>query len=211
MRKAVGRSLCDAAVRRIIMTDTEWYSLMQSAPREARRALIDQYANLVYAIVLNKLKGSASREDIEDCVSDVFVAVFENAEKYRPEGGSLKGYISTIAKRTAVDAWRRLTCRQNATAYIDEAELILPPAPDDPEEEATEKMQKNRLWEIVQSLGDPDTAIIIRQFFYEQTAREIGKALSMTAAAVQKRSVRARKRIKELLEAEACCQKGELL
>ncbi len=186
------------------MTDTEYHSLMETAPKEGRRALIDEYSNLVYAIVLNKLKGTASREDIEDCVSDVFVEVFVTMKNYSPSGGSLKGYISTIAKRTAVDAWRRLTYRRNITSSIEEETVVLPAAEDDPEEETAQKLQNQRLWEIVKSLGEPDTSIIIRQYFYEQTAREIGKALSMTAAAVQKRSVRARARMKELLERENC-------
>ncbi|MBE6849656.1 MAG: sigma-70 family RNA polymerase sigma factor [Ruminococcus sp.] len=195
--------------RRHNMTDAEWYSLLQTSPREARRVLIEQYANLVYAIVRNKLGGVASREDIEDCVSDVFVALFEQTQSYRPENGSLKGYLSTIAKRTAIDAWRRLTYRQNITSSMDEDEtLVLPAAQDDTEQEVMEKFRNKRLWEIIKGLGEPDTAIIIRQYFYEQTAKEIGNALSMTAAAVQKRSIRARARIKELLQAE---QEGELL
>ena len=193
------------------MTDAQWYELMQTDPKKGRRALIDQYSNLVYAIVLNKLKNCASREDIEDCVSDVFVEIFRNTEKYTPQSGTLKGYLSTIAKRTAVDAWRKLTYRQNATSYLEEDEGLILIADDDPEETVSGKMQKQRLWDVIKGLGEPDTSIIIRQYFYEQTAKEIGKALSMTADAVQKRSVRARARMKEILEADygrkgECCE-----
>lgn len=193
------------------MTDSQLYALMQSDPKKGRRALIDQYSNLVYAIVLNKLKSCASREDIEDCVSDVFVEIFRNTEKYTPENGTFKGFLSTIAKRTAVDAWRKLTYRQNSTSYLEEDEGLVLIADDDPEAAVTERLQKQRLWEVIKNLGEPDTSIIIRQYFYEQTAKEIGKALSMTADAVQKRSVRARARMKEILEADygrkgECCE-----
>ncbi len=185
------------------MTDQEWLALMHKDAKKGRRALIEQYGNLVYAIVLNKLKASASREDIEDCVSDVFVAVFTAADSFSLGHGTLKTYISTIAKRTAIDAWRKISYRQNTTGYLEEAvPTELPSEEETPEETVSRSLQKQRLWEIVRSLGEPDTTIVIRQYFYEQTAREIGKALSMTAAAVQKRSVRARQRIKELLEAD---------
>lgn len=190
------------------MTDTEWLLLMQQSPGEGCRALIDQYGNLVYAIVLNKLKHTGTREDIEDCVSDVFVELFRSVDSYTAEGGSLKGYISTIAKRTAVDAWRRLSYRQRHTSYIEEDVSPLPAA-DDPEEEVSRKLLGERLWHIVRALGEPDTSIIIRQYFYEQTAKEIAKALSMSAAAVQKRSVRARKRIREMLENETGSSRKE--
>ncbi len=197
------------------MTDSEWISLVKKSPQQGYRALIDQYGNLVYAIVLNKLKGTASREDIEDCVSDIFVEVFQNADCFTPENGTLKGYLSTIAKRTAIDAYRRLTKRYNSTASIEDDEIILPPSDDNPEAETESKLFNSHLWDVIRNLGEPDSSIIIRQYFYEQTAREIAKALSMTAAAVQKRSVRARQKLKEILTNELnfrgkgdCCEKA---
>ena len=48
-------------------------------------------------------------------------------------------------------------------------------------------------------LTEPDSTIIIQQYYYNRTASEIAKAISMTASAVQKRSVRARSKLKELL------------
>ncbi|MBQ8297742.1 MAG: sigma-70 family RNA polymerase sigma factor [Ruminococcus sp.] len=196
------------------MTDSEWRKLMQESPSDAYRALIDQYGNLVYAIVLSKLKDSAEREDIEDCVSDVFVEFFQSAEAFSPSGGSLKGYLSTIAKRTAVDAYRRITYRRNKTSSIEDEEVRLPHSPDNPEQETEQKLFNQRLWQIILGLGEPDSSIIIRQYYYRQTNREIGKILSMTAAAVQKRSVRARKRMKQILLEESyfagkgdCCEK----
>lgn len=184
------------------MTDSEWLLLVKESPQEGYRALIDQYGNLVYAIVLNKLKAVANREDIEDCVSDVFVEVFQNSQSFNPASGSLKGYLSTIAKHSAIDAYRRLTKRYNSTSSIDDEDFIMPAAEDNPEKETESKLIRRRMWDIIRNLGEPDSSIIIRQYFYEQTAREIAKALSMTASAVQKRSVRARQKLKEIFENE---------
>ena len=184
------------------MTDSEWFSLVKNSPKQGYSALIDQYGNLVYAIVLNKLKGVASREDIEDCVSDIFVEFFQNSHRFTPENGTLKGYLSIIAKHNAIDAYRRLVKRYNSTASIDDEELLLPPSDDNPETETENKLYKRHIWDVIRSLGEPDSTIIIRQYFYEQTAREIAKAISMTAAAVQKRSIRARQKLREILTNE---------
>lgn len=165
---------------------------------QERWALIDEYADLVHAIVYNKLRGLGNRADTEDCVSDVFVTIFEASGKLPQDPTQQRAYIASIARNTAIDAWRRLNYRQRNTSPLEEHA----PAPDDPEEETAQKLMHQRLREIVCSLGEPDTSIIIRQYFYEQTAKEIGRALSMTAAAVQKRSIRARKRIREILEQE---------
>lgn len=180
------------------MTDTEWQQLMAQSPEKGRRALIDQYSGLVYAIVYSKLQGLGSREDVEDCVSDVFVKLFRSADGFHEEGGSLKAYISVIARHTAVDAFRRLSYQQSRTVSIEEETML--PASDDPVETVEKRMRAAQLWQCIRSLGEPDTSILIRQYFYEQTAKEIARALSMSAEAVQKRSLRARGRLRTMLE-----------
>ena len=77
--------------------------------------------------------------------------------------------------------------------------LVWLDVPEGFESETENKLSRKALWNAVKSLGEPDSTIIIRQFFYEQTAAEIGKLISMSAAAVQKRSERARKKLRELL------------
>lgn len=180
------------------MNDINLSGLFKESPQKAYELVIDRYGNLVYAIVLNKLKGCAGREDIEDCVSDVFVKLMQTIENYSESKGDLKTYISTIAKRTAIDAFRRLSYRNNITSSMEENEIEIE-SNETPESETENKLSRKALWNAVKSLGEPDSTIIIRQFFYEQTAAEIGKLISMSAAAVQKRSERARKKLRELL------------
>ena len=55
------------------------------------------------------------------------------------------------------------------------------------------------LWNEVLSLGKPDSDILILQFFHSKTAAEISKILKMTTASVNKRSQRAREKLKKTL------------
>ena len=181
------------------MSDSEWEQLLSSSPRDAYEYLIEQYGNLVYAIVLNKLGGYGTREDIEDCVSDIMVEFIRNAGKFSAENGSLKSYISTIAKYRAIDAFRRLACHNNISLDTDEDNITLL-STGNTEEEAEKNILHDRLWEIIRSLGEPDSSIIIYQYFYNQKVSEVARRLGMTSGAVQKRSVRARKKIKAILE-----------
>jgi len=50
-------------------------------------------------------------------------------------------------------------------------------------------------------LGEPDSEILILQYFYSRPVKEIAAKLSMTTAAVNKRSIRARKKLREIFEA----------
>ena len=180
------------------MSDPEWAELLEKSPGEAYKQLIDCYGNYVYAIVRSKLGKVGTREDCADCGSDVFVDIFKNRHRYSSEGGSLKSFIGTIAKRRAIDMFRQLTHRRD-TISIDEDDFVSPPSGENIEEDSDKKLEKKRLWSTVRSLGEPDSSIIVYQYYYDCSVREIAERLSMTADAVQKRSLRARKKIGKLL------------
>ncbi len=186
----------------LTMTDTEWLTLMKKSPQQAHRALIKEYGSLVYVIVVSKIGNCAVREEIEDYVSDAFVEIFRCLDKFDSGKGTLKTFVSTIAKRTAINAFSYITYRRRTTKSMEDGEFEIPSPADDPEEETQKKLLCKRLWEIVESLGEPDASIIVYQYFYDMTVREIAKKLSMTSGAVQKRSIRARKQIKKILISE---------
>ena len=181
------------------MTDNEWARLISGSPKKAFEAMYEAYGGLVYAIAANKLSGCGSREDIEDCVSDIFVEIFRSAQRYSFNSGSMKAFVSTIAKRRAIDCFRKLARYGSATEELED-DTILPPASDDTEKEAEARIGNRELWDAVQSLGDPDTAIIVYQYFYDLSVNETAEKVGMTPAAVQKRSVRARAKIRTILE-----------
>ena len=112
----------------------------------------------------------------------------------------LKSYIGVIAKRRAIDAYRRLASSSGRSVSIDDEDNFHEIASDTDIQKKAEISDRNSiLINKVKELGEPDSTIIIQQYYYNRTASEIAKAISMTAAAVQKRSVRARSKLKELL------------
>ena len=59
------------------MTGTDYCKLHDRSPEEAYDALFNAYCDYVHAIIFNRLRSVASREDIEECVSDVFADIFK--------------------------------------------------------------------------------------------------------------------------------------
>lgn len=184
------------------MTDIQWLEILKKSPKKAHTMLIEEYGGYVYAIVIDKLRSLCSSEEIEDCVSDVFVEVFTNIDRFDSSKGSLKSYISVIAKRTAINAFNRISYRRNISVSADDEETVLPVSAENPADDVQKKLFRQRLWDIVESLGEPDSSIIVYQYFYDMKVSDIAKKLLMTAAAVQKRSLRARQKLKGILEKE---------
>lgn len=180
------------------MTDSELRELMQVSAEKGRRALFDEYCAYVYAIAAIKLKSCASREDIEECVSDVFAEVYRACSGDNGYDGELRGIIGLIARRTATDYFRRLSARSGRSVPIEDTAEELH-SDEDIAANAERSELSSILMSCVASLGEPDTTIITQQYYYGRTVREIAAVLKMTDSAVQKRSVRARAKLKELL------------
>lgn len=180
------------------MTDSELRTLMEQSPATGRRALFDEYVAYVYAIASMKLKNCGRREDIEECVSDVFAEVYRVSGSDNGYNGDLRGIIGVIARRKATDYFRRLSSRSGRTIAIEESSAEL--RSDESLAENAERSELRRiLYSCIESLGEPDSVIITQHYFYGRTVREIAAVLKMTESAVQKRSTRARAKLKGLL------------
>ena len=181
------------------MTDQELKEHMKRSSEECMKALFDEYCNYVYIIAATKLKSCGTAEDIEECVSDVFTEVFKKMNYLGDREGDLKGFIGVIAKRKAIDMYRKLSVKAYRTVSAED-EGIMEISSGENIIESTEMSERNSiLLNKIKELGEPDTTIIIKQYYYNMTVAEIGKAISMTSAAVQKRSVRARQKLKTML------------
>ena len=157
------------------------------------RALFMKYDSYVYTIVWNRISNVGTREDAEEVVSDVFLALFRNFDKI--EDGKLESYLRKLAIRTAIDKYRQLTSRHELP--VEE----LPDAPSDEDIEADHEQAAMRrtLLEAISSLGEPDSRIILYKYFYDCSAGEIGRLVGMNQIAVRKRLSRARTKLRKLL------------
>lgn len=181
------------------MTDRELKKLMKDSPHECMKAIFDEYCNYVYVIAAARLKTCGRNEDIEECVSDVFAEVFRKTDSLGEGQGDLKGFIGVIAKRKAIDMFRRLSKKADTTVSSDDEGFPELPSSENIIESSEVSERNQILLNKIKELGEPDTTIIIKQYYYNMTVAEIGKAISMTAAAVQKRSIRAREKLKKML------------
>lgn len=181
------------------MKDTELRLLMSRSVQECHRAVFDNYCNYVYAIVINVLRNCGTREDIDDCVSDVFMKIYKRFDDGIDFSDNLKSFIAAVSRNTAIDAFRKISLRNNKNVSIDDEEIMELRSDDLIVENSENKEQSRIIFGKIKELGEPDSTIIIQQYFYNRTAKEIAENISMTAAAVQKRSSRAKQKLKDLL------------
>ena len=133
-------------------------------------------------------------------MGDVFSAVFISYDRNGKFDGDLKGFIGTIASRTAIQMYRKLV-RHSDTVYLEDE--LNETADTERVEERTERNAMQRtLLRLIKSLGEPDSDIILQKYYYNMNSNEIADKHSMSPASVRMRCSRALKKLKDLLSAE---------
>ncbi|MBQ7999872.1 MAG: sigma-70 family RNA polymerase sigma factor [Ruminococcus sp.] len=169
--------------------------LVHKLKKHDEKALIqimDQYTPLVATIVSNVARGNMSKEDIEETVSDVFVTLWNNSEKI--QDGKLKGYICSIARTRAINKANSLG--NKAILNIDDYD----PQDDFSIEDATDKKDVEReLREVIGEIPEPDKEILIRHYYFCETASKISENMSINIETVKSKLRRTRDKLKKIL------------
>ena len=177
------------------MTGSEIITLIRNDSLKGHRALFDEYKNFVYTIVYNRLRNIASREDIEECVSDVFTDIIINLERNDVVVNELSGYISVIAKRKAIGYYHNLTDKNLSVKSIDdemksETDIV---------KETEDNDQRRIILRLINELGEPDCSIILMKYYYKRNSSQIAEKLKLKPAAIRKRAERALNKLRKKL------------
>lgn len=84
---------------------------LQKQKEDALEYEIEHYSSLVNAIAYKVLSG-ISMDAFDDCVNDVFLAVWQNAGQFKGEPEDFKKWIGMITKYKAIDLFRKLEKQQ---------------------------------------------------------------------------------------------------
>ena len=180
-----------------MISDEEIINAFRKSYNEGYKLLVDCYVNYVYTIVSEKVGGLATEEDKEECIADIFIETIKECRAYDFTMKSFKSVIIVVSKRKAIDLFRKLRYKKEHNEYLEER-TDEPVEYNTPESLAEKNSETRRLWQEVVKLGNPDSDIIILQFFHNKQIKDIAKILNMSTVAVNKRSQRARKKLKSI-------------
>ena len=88
---------------RAALQDDELLGLIAQGDPEALGALYDRYGRLVFSIAQ---RVTNDRRSAEEVTQDVFQGVWTHAAGFRPSAGTLVGWLVSITRHRAIDAFR---------------------------------------------------------------------------------------------------------
>ena len=176
------------------MTDEQIHTGIQHRDEATIGYVVDKYSRLLWKIASAVLKNTADEQDIEECVADAFIHLWEHPEKFDPNRGTLKSWLSMVTRCKAIDRYRELT--RHDTVPLDSAMMAGRIGIQD----ALLREETHReLIAAVNALADQERDILLRRYFYDQKPRDIARALDMTVRQVDDMLYRTKRKLRRAI------------
>lgn len=158
--------------------------------RDDFEKLYNEYFPKIYNYIFYRLM---SREDTEELVSEVFIKVATNLERFDSEKAQFKTWIYRIAQNTLIDFYRT----RKPEASLDDENVDWEPSVDfEAQLESITSPKRRAIYQALTKLKERERMIIYYRFFEGYTNREIAKLLRMNESTVGTVLNRALKKLK---------------
>ncbi len=156
--------------------------------QSAMADLYDRYARSVLGMLVPVVGGD--RGVAEEIMQEAFVRVWKGAAAYRPELGSVSGWLFAIARNAGLDARRRRGSRPlGPEALPPESVRAVEIDPDaDVSETAWERIRHARVRSALDVLPDEQRAVVTLAYFDGLTRKEIAETTGMPLGTVHTRA-----------------------
>ena len=165
---------------------------------EAALHLTDQkYRSLLLGIMQHILHDA---QDAEECLNDTYLDAWNTIPPARPR--VLGAYLATIARRRALDAYRRRTRqkrggRVSALSLQEEISVA-----ENPSKEENARRIGELLNEYLHRQSDKRRRIFLAYYYLHRSTADIARAMGVSRSAVQKQLADIKRELRTLLESE---------
>jgi len=165
---------------------------LQRGDRLALERAMDRYTAYLSTVVWRTMGPSATAQDVEEVISDAFLALWQHRTALNPEQG-IKAYLATIARNRAAD---RLRAMGPSLLPLEDQTAALSPGP---EKAMEQRMFAHALRQAVDGLPETDRVLVDGYYYEGQKLKDLARRLGLSVPAAKTRLCRARKALKQML------------
>ena len=163
----------------------------------AYQYMIDTYTKTIYCLAYNILSVLHNREDIEECVADVFLDAWIKIKEFDQDKGNFRTWLLILTKYKALTYRRKK--QLNNVVDIEDVEVK---DSTNLEKQVFLRQDQEKVITIINSFQKTDREIFFRRFFFNEKINDLATAFNLSRAAIDNRLLRGRKIIKEGLNSE---------
>ena len=157
--------------------------------------LYDRYSGFVHGLALSVIR---DRQAAEDVTQDVFVAIWQDPQRFDAARGTLRGFLGTMTHRRSVDVVRREEARRRREARTS----MEPRAAPDLVDAALRTFASERVRAAVSLLPEAQRQTLELAYFHGRTYRQVADELGIPEGTAKSRLRLGLQRIAELLRPE---------
>lgn len=174
--------------------DTSLMEQIASGDEGALQTLLRRHGALLRYVIAPILPDARGREE---CLADVSVKLWQTAGSFDGAKGSLRGWLTVLARNCALNRARGL---RPETALGED----VPHGAGSAEDELLRQERSRLLVTAVKSLTAGEQTLFYRKYYYCQSTAQIAAELGLTQRGVEGRLYRLRQRLRELLGGDFC-------
>ena len=156
--------------------------------------VVQKYSKLLWKIAASILINAASIQDVEECIADVFIYLWQHPEKYDPDRAKLSSWLSVIARTKAIDRYRQNLRKRELPMEEIVAEGLTHA------ENTGINAEEEKLLSCIDELDEMEKELIIRRYYYEQKPSEIAVVLEIPKKQVENKLYYAKQKLKKMME-----------
>ena len=123
----------------------------------------------------------------EDVVQDVFAQLWLRPRSFDPSRGSLRAYVTMLARSRALDRWRSRSARDAALERLTAAAEGSPIEERSAADSAIERESSSRITGMVERLPESQRAAVLLAYGRQLTAGEIAEAMGVPIGTAKSR------------------------
>lgn len=185
-------STCDDPSQ-IEMTDEELMQAVCQGDRSAYQALVKQHLKSISHYAFRLL---GNRKDTEDISQEVFLRLWTNAHKWRPEKAKLTTWLHRIAHNLCIDYLRKQGRVQTQDSFEEEAAETQPRGEDSRDGNGDDM---RRLVEAMSALPENQRSALSLCHLQGFSNKEAAAIMNVSVKALESAIARAKRKLREIL------------
>ena len=173
------------------MREAEILDCLRSHNDRGMEDLLTHYGPLMRYIAGPILR---DRHDIEDCLSETAMRIWENVDTYNEDKGSFTAWVTAITRNTALNMIRRKN--RHPTEEMEESAAS---ADSTPEETILHRERQRELKCALNDLTQTERNLFYRKYYYLQSTEKIAAEMGTTVRSVEGKLYRIKRKLRKMM------------
>ena len=185
------------------LADEDLLPLVAGGDVRAFAVLYDRHGRAAYSLAYRMM---GERQAAEDLTQEAFLKVWRSAGGYRPERGSVRTWVLSIAHNRGIDQLRSMASRRRTQDRVEREALRSQPS--EAFDEAWANRRRERVGEALGTLPPEQVEILELAYYSGHTHAEISDLLGLPLGTVKGRVRLAREALRDRLEPDGTADRG---